>query len=141
MATRSRASTPPKPLEPMQAALEAGARRLPELHLQKILARRPEGQPAVRRAMIDPALSAALIRAEAWKRRLLAGDVESLTVIAKAECVTPEYARRMIRPAYLAPNLKASILDGRQPSGFTLEAITKTEMPLDWNDQRRLYAA
>lgn len=101
----------------------------------------PEGQPAVRRAMIDPALSAALIRAEAWKRRLLAGDVESLTVVAKAEGVTPEYARRMIRPAFLAPDLKASILDGRQPSGLTLEAITKTEMPLDWNDQRQLYAA
>ena len=46
----------------------------------------------------------------------------------------------MIRPAYLAPDLKASILDGRQPSGLTLEAITKTEMPLDWNDQRQLYA-
>src|SRR5690606_20102746 len=28
--------------EPMQAALEAGARRLPELHLQKIIARRAE---------------------------------------------------------------------------------------------------
>lgn len=101
----------------------------------------PDGQPALKRAMIDPALSAALIRAEAWKRRLLAGDVESLTVIARAEGVTPEYARRMIRPAYLAPELKASILDGRQPSGLTLEAITKTDMPLDWNDQCQLYAA
>ncbi|WP_269514028.1 recombinase family protein [Brevundimonas subvibrioides] len=101
----------------------------------------PDGQPAVKRTMIDPALSSALIRAESWKRRILGGEVESLTVIAKAEGVTPEYARRMIRPAYLAPDLKASILDGRQPTGLTLEAITKTEMPLDWNDQRRLYAA
>lgn len=42
MATTSRARTPPKPLEPMQAALEASARRLPELHLQKIIARRAE---------------------------------------------------------------------------------------------------
>jgi Family of unknown function (DUF5677) len=42
VATRSRARTPPKPLEPMQAALEAGARRLPELHLQKIITRRAE---------------------------------------------------------------------------------------------------
>ena len=100
----------------------------------------PDGQPAVERTMIDPALSSALIRAESWKRRILGGEVESLTVIAKAEGVTPEYARRMIRPAYLAPDLKASILDGRQPTGLTLEAITKTEMPLDWTDQRRLYA-
>jgi site-specific DNA recombinase len=100
----------------------------------------PDGKPAVKRTMIDPALSSALIRAESWKRRILGGEVESLTVIAKAEGVTAEYARRMIRPAYLAPDLKASILDGRQPTGLTLEAITKTEMPLDWTDQRQLYA-
>ena len=63
-----------------------------------------------------------------------------MAAIAQAENVTPAYARRMIRPAYLAPDLKASILDGRQAIGLTLEAITRTEMPLDWNDQRRLYA-
>jgi DNA invertase Pin-like site-specific DNA recombinase len=101
----------------------------------------PDGQPALKRAMIDPALSSALIRAEAWKRKLLTGEVESLSVIAEAEQVTAAYARRMIRPAYLSPQLKASILDGRQPSGLTLEAITKTDMPLDWNEQRLLYAA
>jgi DNA invertase Pin-like site-specific DNA recombinase len=105
-----------------------------------MIAMGPNGQPAMKRTMIDPALSSALIRAEAWKRKIVGGEVESLTVIARAEGVTPEYARRMIRPAYLAPDLKASILDGRQPSGLTLEAITKTEMPLDWNEQRKLYA-
>lgn len=100
----------------------------------------PDGQPAVKRTMIDPVLSSALIRAEAWKRKLVAGEVENLAAIANAENVTPAYARRMIRPAYLAPDLKASILDGHQSIGLTLEAITRTEMPLDWNDQRRLYA-
>lgn len=43
MAIRARARTPPKPLEPMQAALEASARRLPKLQLQKIITRRAEG--------------------------------------------------------------------------------------------------
>ncbi len=100
----------------------------------------PDGQPAVKRTMIDPVLSSALIRAESWKRKLLAGEVENLAAIAQAENVTPAYARRMIRPAYLAPDLKALILDGRQAIGLTLEAITRTEMPLDWNEQRRLYA-
>lgn len=101
----------------------------------------PDGQPAIKRTMIDPALSSALIRAEAWKRKLLAGEVENLAAIAEAESITPAYARRMIRPAYLAPDLKASILDGRQAIGMTLEAITRTEMPLDWNEQRRIYAS
>jgi DNA invertase Pin-like site-specific DNA recombinase len=101
----------------------------------------PDGQPAIRRTTIDTALSSALIRAEAWKRKLLAGEVGSFAELAQAEKVTPAYVRRMIRPAYLAPDLKASILNGFQPAGLTLEAVTKTEMPLDWVDQRSLYAA
>ncbi len=30
---------------------------------------------------------------------------------------------------------------GIKPMGLTLEALVRTEMPLDWEDQRRLYAA
>ncbi|WP_425992998.1 recombinase family protein [Brevundimonas sp. TWP2-3-2] len=101
----------------------------------------PDGQSAIRTTKTDPALSAALIRAEAWKRQLLSGEVASLKEIARAENVTPAYARRVIRTAFLAPDLKAAILDGRQPMGLTLEALVRTEMPLDWEDQRRLYAA
>ncbi|MBX9616619.1 MAG: recombinase family protein, partial [Caulobacteraceae bacterium] len=101
----------------------------------------PDGQPAIRTTRTDPALGAALIRAEAWKRQLLSGEVASLREIARAENVTPAYARRVIRTAFLAPDLKAAILDGRQPSGLTLEALSRSEMPLDWDDQRALYAA
>lgn len=101
----------------------------------------PDGQAAIRSTKTDPALSAALIRAEAWKRQLLSGDVASLREIARAENVTPAYARRVIKTAFLAPDLKVAILDGRQPAGLTLEAVIRSEMPLDWDDQRRLYAA
>ncbi|WP_309628293.1 hypothetical protein [Brevundimonas sp.] len=43
--------------------------------------------------------------------------------------------------AFLAPDLKAAILDGCQPAGLSLEALIRSEMPLDWDDQRVLYAA
>ncbi|HEV7227186.1 hypothetical protein [Brevundimonas sp.] len=62
----------------------------------------PNGQPAIQKAFIDPALSAALIRAEAWKRQIVSGEVEGLNVVAEREGVTPAYARRMIRLAFLA---------------------------------------
>ena len=101
----------------------------------------PDGQSAIRTTRTDPALSAALIRAEAWKRQLLSGEAASLKEIARAESVTPAYARRVIRTAFLAPDLKAAILDGRQPMGLSLEAVIRSEMPLDWDDQRALYAA
>jgi DNA invertase Pin-like site-specific DNA recombinase len=100
----------------------------------------PQGSPAVASSRIDRAMTTALIRAESWKRRLLTGEVENLNVIADAEGVSGAFVRRMIRPAFLAPDLKAAILDGRQPVGLTLEAVTRSELPLDWVKQRRLYA-
>jgi hypothetical protein len=101
----------------------------------------PEGSPAVASTRIDRVMAAALIRAEAWKRRLFAGEIDSINQIAEAEGVSGAFVRRMIRPAFLAPDLKAAILDGRQPVGLTLEAVTRAELPLDWTEQRRLYAA
>lgn len=101
----------------------------------------PDGQAAIRATKTDPALSAALIRAEAWKRQLLSGDVASLREIARAENVTPACARRVIKTAFLAPDLKIAILEGKQPAGLSLEVVIRSEMPLDWDDQRRLYAA
>ncbi|ADL01307.1 recombinase family protein [Brevundimonas subvibrioides] len=100
----------------------------------------PQGSAAVASSRIDRAMTTALIRAESWKRRLLAGEVENLNVIADAEGVSDAFVRRMIRPAFLAPDLKAEILDGRQPVGLTLEAVTRSDLPLDWVEQRRLYA-
>jgi hypothetical protein len=57
----------------------------------------PDGQPAVRTTKTDPALGVTLIRAEAWKRQLLSGEAASLKEIARAENVTPAYARRVIK--------------------------------------------
>ncbi len=100
----------------------------------------PNGSPAVSSTRIDRPLTAALVRAESWKRRLLAGEVENLSAIAAAENVSAPFVRRMILPAFLAPDLKTAIIEGRQPIGLTLEAVTRDALPLDWSEQRRLYA-
>lgn len=47
---------------------------------------------------------------------------------------------RLIRIAFLAPDLKRAILDGVQPEGLTLQAVMTRELPLAWDAQRRLYA-
>lgn len=88
---------------------------------------------------MDPALSSALIRAESWKRKLLTGEAATLESIAKAEGVKSAYAARLIRAAFLAPDLKRAILDGEQPFGLTLQTMMTRDVPLDWDDQRRLY--
>jgi DNA invertase Pin-like site-specific DNA recombinase len=46
------------------------------------------------------------------------------------------YERRLIRLAFLAPDLQAKILEGRQPRGLNLKALLRWEPPADWRSQR-----
>lgn len=100
----------------------------------------PDGTSAIRETRVDAPLASALLRAEAWKRQLLAGEYDTVNDLARAEAVSKAYVLRLLRVAFLAPDLKASILDGRQPIGLTLEAVTRQEFPLDWDAQRSRFA-
>jgi hypothetical protein len=57
--------------------------------------------------------------------------------------VAPEtpYLRRIIKLAFLAPDLQRMILDGRQPDWLTLERLTRGEFPIGWNQQRTIFGA
>ncbi len=101
----------------------------------------PAGGAALTRQSIDPALSSALVRAEAWKRRLLSNSGVTLDAIAVEESLNPSYAARMLRVAFLAPELKQAILDGSAPEGMSLQAIMHRGLPLEWDEQRTLFAA
>jgi len=50
-----------------------------------------------------------------------------------------EYDRRLLRLAFLAPDIQRAILDGRQPSGLTLQALRAMELPISWDEQRSLF--
>ena len=92
------------------------------------------------RRTVDGSLSAALVRAEAWKRTLMTGEEATLAAIARKEGMTDGYAARLIRVAFLAPDLKRAILDGTQKEAMSLQALMTCDMPLAWAEQRRLYA-
>jgi len=51
------------------------------------------------------------------------------------------YLRRIVRLAFLAPDLQTMILQGRQPPGLTLEQLTRGDIPFGWSDQRAIFAA
>lgn len=85
----------------------------------------PGGGNPIPATCIDPALSSALVRAEAWKRQLYTSQAGSLAEIAEAEGVTVRYAARILRVAYLAPDLKRAILDGTQSERLTLETLVR----------------
>jgi site-specific DNA recombinase len=84
----------------------------------------------------NPSLIKALARAHAWKRKLLAGAAPSLRAIAKQEGMTEPYLGRIIRLAFLAPDIVEAILDGHQPADLELKRLTKN-IPLRWDEQRR----
>lgn len=101
----------------------------------------PGGGEAICAPRTDPALSAALVRAEAWKRKLLSGRSASMVEIAETEGVTETYVGRLLRLSFLAPDLKRSIMDGTQSERLTLEDVMRNDLALDWREQRRRYTA
>lgn len=78
----------------------------------------------------DPKLIAALRRAHA----MLQHDQHGHPVVDAAP-VSP-YEGRLLRLAFLAPDLQRDILAGRQPAHISLEFLMKREIPLSWSRQR-----
>ena len=98
----------------------------------RILTAGDDGRPPAR----DPSLIKAVVRGHEWSRKMLGGEVSSLSDIAREAGVTTQYVRRLIRYAFLAPDITEAILSGKQPTGLTVESL-KNPIPIAWPDQRR----
>jgi hypothetical protein len=59
-------------------------------------------------------------------------------VLAREAGVTTSYFRRLVRYAFLAPDITEAILAGTQSVRITVESLRKP-IPLDWSEQRRLF--
>ena len=87
--------------------------------------------------LVDLALMKAIARGRQWSDDLLGGRVESVAAIAEREGVLPNYVRRLIRLAFLAPGIVETIAAGRQPPELTAKALTeRIELPLLWSEQK-----
>jgi site-specific DNA recombinase len=60
---------------------------------------------------------------------------ERTRAIAKQTGLDERYIRRILRFAFLAPDIVESILDGRQPHDLTLEKL-RAKLPMSWAEQR-----
>ena len=81
----------------------------------------------------DPILIKALRSAHAMLGRDKGGDA-----LLEAIPSSP-YHRRLLRLAFLAPDLQRAILAGRQPPGLTLKKLLELRLPLLWSDQVRVF--
>ena len=87
-------------------------------------------------ARVDRSLTRGLARAHALLRKSKVSPDRSIEEIGAGEGVAASYARRLIRLAFLAPDIQRAIMDGRQPGDINLEKLMRADMPLSWTRQR-----
>ena len=91
------------------------------------------------RPEIDATLVRNIARAHVWLAAVQAG--RSFDEIASQEGVSKNRLQQMIHLAFLAPDIVADIVAGQQPLGLTSEWLKGRELPVSWDEQRRLIAA
>ncbi len=89
-------------------------------------------------SMRDPSLIKAVVRGKEWAERLLSGEGKSPGDLAREVGVTRQYLTRLVRYAFLAPDITEAILAGNQPNRLTVESL-REPIPLDWSEQRMLF--
>lgn len=78
----------------------------------------------------DPHILKALGRAWAWRRRLETGEAATIHDIATAEGFTDRFVSRMMRLAYLSPDVLERLVISRDPPSVSLnELIKATDLP------------
>ena len=91
-----------------------------------------DGQPSVRTI---PSLLKAVARAQDWYQQILEGKATDHRWIARRTGLDEVYVGRIIRCAFLAPDIVDEILNGRQPPPLTLDRL-QSRVPMSWSEQR-----
>jgi len=101
----------------------------------------PAGAAPLLGGLLDKPLLRALVQAEAWKRRLLSRRAPTLAAIAQADGMRTSQCDRILRLAFLAPDLKRAIVEGRAPRGLLLQRLREQGVADCWSEQRRRASA
>lgn len=96
----------------------------------------PEPEPDFQARSQDPHILRALGRAWAWRRRLESGDAATIQDIARVEKVTDRYVSRILRLAYLSPDVLERLLLWRTPPSVSVIDLIKVSY-LPWAEQTK----
>jgi site-specific DNA recombinase len=69
---------------------------------------------------------------------VLANRDKTIAELAKSKRMGPAQLSRFLRANYLAPDIQAAIIDGRQPPDLTAWDLLNGPLPMDWEQQRQL---
>jgi hypothetical protein len=78
--------------------------------------------------------------AKGWaaKKAVTATPLVSVEEAAAAMGLKVDYFRVLVRISFLAPDVVAAILEGRQPGTLTRQRLARmTDLPFEWELQRR----
>ena len=98
----------------------------------------PDGARAVARkeAKVDNTMIKLLARGFRWQRLLESGTYSTIEDLSAAERINASYVSRILRLAFLAPDIIEAILDGKHPPILTAKRLMEP-FPTDWAKQRR----
>ena len=96
----------------------------------------PDGRNAAA-PRVDPVLVQALRSAHAMLSASAQNPLGLPESAVLSKAPTNPYDRRLLRMAFLAPDIQRDILDGRQPPGLTLERLIHGSIPACWEAQKR----
>ena len=88
----------------------------------------------------NPSLIKLIVRALFKTTLMQHGANSKFAELARREKLNRSYFSRVLRLAYLAPDITRAILDGRQPSGLTVAMLVDCpDLPLAWPEQRKAF--
>jgi DNA invertase Pin-like site-specific DNA recombinase len=119
--------------------------RLPRITITEAVALRRAGRElallvgsAVAADRSDPSLVRLVAKAWALREALVSSSAQSLTAIAVEQGMSQSYATRLVRLAWLAPDIIEAILCGCQPANLSASRLMRgTCIPTDWQKQRQ----
>jgi hypothetical protein len=87
----------------------------------------------------NQSLLRAVARAHCWFDDLVSGRCGSMVEIARSNGVGKQYVSRLIRLAFLAPEMVERIVAGRQPPELTTQSLQagRFDIPVGWAAQKR----
>ena len=80
-------------------------------------------EPHIQSRTQDPHILQALGRAWAWRRKLESGEAATIHDIAKAENVTDRFVGRMMRLAYLPPDVLQNLVIWQEPCAVSIQGL------------------
>ncbi len=88
----------------------------------------------------DPHVLRAIGRAWGWRRKLEMGEVSTLAEIAKSEKLSEQFVGRIVRLAYLAPELTEQLIFHRKVLPISINALSELAL-LPWPEQIVAFSA